>query len=283
MFSRRSGGGARNRTQPSYYSPFPFHFIRVSSYISSLVVAAVMFYFMYHLWHDHFRIPWTFLFLMVVSLLTLISLTLTTILHSCHVLSPRLNLVINIPLLLLWALSFSLLTWNMSGTLTHICNVENWGNSTGIMICRIYKALFSFSTTGFVCAFAAVILDIRTWRKQTRQGSYAVMAGSKVIDDKHASVGVEPLRGAGMGMDRGVTPDPHDQHMQMEPMNRGGQRDGSPYGHGYQESYDGRPVGDYANGNVAWKSQGQIKVQEFGYAAPTEQTRYDGPGSYGDR
>lgn len=61
MFSKRFGGGAKTRTQPSHYSPLPFHLIRLLSFLASLVVSAIMFYFMYHLRHDHFKIPWTFL------------------------------------------------------------------------------------------------------------------------------------------------------------------------------------------------------------------------------
>ena len=70
------------------------------------------------------------------------------IMHCCTGLNPRLNLVINGSLSIIWAVSFALLTWNMSGTLAGQCNTENWGEETGIMICRIYKALFAFSLFG---------------------------------------------------------------------------------------------------------------------------------------
>lgn len=57
-------------------------------------------------------------------------------------------MTLDIGLSLLWALSWSLLTWNMSGTLTHTCNTENWNDTSGVMICRIYKALFTFALVG---------------------------------------------------------------------------------------------------------------------------------------
>ena len=53
--------GSKIRSQPSYYPPLPFHVIRTCSLISSLVVAAILSFFVYHLRHDKFKIPWTFL------------------------------------------------------------------------------------------------------------------------------------------------------------------------------------------------------------------------------
>lgn len=51
----------RSATRPSAYPPVPFHSIRAFSLISSLIVAAIMFFFMYHLRNDGFKLPWTFL------------------------------------------------------------------------------------------------------------------------------------------------------------------------------------------------------------------------------
>ena len=55
------------RSQPSPYPILPFHALRACSLVCSLVVAAVLSYFVYHLKQDNFKIPWTFL---VVSLLS---------------------------------------------------------------------------------------------------------------------------------------------------------------------------------------------------------------------
>src|SRR5947209_9609428 len=86
----------------------------------------------------------TFSQLLAVSLFTLITLSITFLFHVCSRLSPRINLFINIPLLILWVVGMGLLGWNMAGTLLHACSITNWGNDTGIMICNIYKALFAF-------------------------------------------------------------------------------------------------------------------------------------------
>jgi hypothetical protein len=37
----------------------------------------------------------------------------------------------------------------MSGTLANLCDVEHWNEEVGIMVCRIYKALFAFSLLGW--------------------------------------------------------------------------------------------------------------------------------------
>jgi hypothetical protein len=58
------------------------------------------------------------------------------------------SIYINTFLTLLWMLGFALLCWNLWGTLTHQCSIENWEHDTGVMVCMIYKALTVFSATG---------------------------------------------------------------------------------------------------------------------------------------
>jgi len=36
----------------------------------------------------------------------------------------------------------------MSGTLANVCDVAHWHEETGIMVCRIYKTLFTFTLVG---------------------------------------------------------------------------------------------------------------------------------------
>jgi len=155
------------KKQPSHYPVLPFHLIRLAQLLSSMVVSGIMFYFIYHLTHGSYKVPWTFLLvnsllpsvrfpsanifrtqLLGVSLLTLITLTLTILFYCCRVLNPVFNMILNLGLSVLWALSWSLLTWNMSGTLTHTCNTENWGDASGTMVCRLYKALFTCALVG---------------------------------------------------------------------------------------------------------------------------------------
>ena len=85
---------------------------------------------------------------MAASLASVAALLFTIVMHCCIGLNPRLNIAVNAFLLVLWALSWSLLTWYMSGTLANVCDVEHWREDVGIMVCRIYKALFTFALMG---------------------------------------------------------------------------------------------------------------------------------------
>lgn len=113
-------------------------------------------------------------------------------------LSPLVNLVGNTVLLLLWGPAFGYLWFYTSATLTHVCNKKNWDGVVGIMVCRIYKALFAFSMFGTyvftckssclvdpadysnrLCTLLAFILDVYVWRKSIARGKYAQMRDSE--------------------------------------------------------------------------------------------------------
>ncbi|KAK5154642.1 hypothetical protein BJ546DRAFT_842485 [Cryomyces antarcticus] len=176
---------ARVKSAPSHYPRVPFHILRAAQLLSSLVVGAIMLYFIWHLTHDHWKTPWTFLLLTAVSLLTVLALTATIILHCCCGLNPRLNIFLNSGLAVLWAVGFSLLSWWMSGTLTHVCNTANWHDETGIMVCRIYKSLFTFSLLGLISTLLALALDLYVRARQTQRGIYKLQD----IDVKPATRG----------------------------------------------------------------------------------------------
>ena len=93
--------------------------------------------------------------LTTVSFLTVVFLTATIIFHFLTGLSPRLNLALNTILLILWTIGFGLLSYWMSATLNHKCDVLSWHDDTGIMVCRIYKTLFTFSLLGWISTLAA--------------------------------------------------------------------------------------------------------------------------------
>jgi hypothetical protein len=86
--------------------------------------------------------------LTAASLFSIIALAFTMVLHCFTGLHPRTNLALNGFNALLWTLSWSLLTWYMSPTLRNMCDVEHWQEDTGIMVCQIYKTLFTFTLLG---------------------------------------------------------------------------------------------------------------------------------------
>lgn len=75
----------------------------------------------------------------------------------------------------------------MSQTILTTCTTTYWGNSSGITVCRIYKAFFSFTATAAVSFIAAVTLDIIVRKRQTRLGKYDPMLSDVKLEDRAGS------------------------------------------------------------------------------------------------
>lgn len=111
-----------------------------------------------------------------------------------------LNTVLNSSLALLWAVSFALLAWWSSSTLSHVCNVDNWDSELGISVCRLYKALFSFALLGLVATLAALGLDVRVQRNATTRGRFQQLdllnnhgkTGTRVADHDDSEANPNP-------------------------------------------------------------------------------------------
>ncbi|CAE7212775.1 hypothetical protein P3342_012435 [Pyrenophora teres f. teres] len=183
----------RNRVKPTAYPSLPFHSIRTCQLLSAIVVSGILFYFLRELAHGEYHLPWTFILLMTVSILTMLSLLITILLHFYHGLNPILNVVLNAALTLLWSLGFVLLAWWCRGTLAHVCNTNNWESDTGVSVCRMYKALFSFALLGLVMTLAALALDIRVMRRARVRGVF------EPVDTRGGGAGKE---GEAMGGER---------------------------------------------------------------------------------
>ncbi|KAH7397300.1 hypothetical protein BKA66DRAFT_238779 [Pyrenochaeta sp. MPI-SDFR-AT-0127] len=163
----------RDRVKPTHYPRLPFHGIRGAQLLSSIVVASIMFYFLKELAHDHYKLPWTFILLFAVSLLTILALTTTIVLHCFYGLNPVLNTALNSSLALLWSVGFSLLSW--------------WSSA----VCRLYKTLFSFALLGLVSTLLALLLDVRVQRSATKRGRFQQLqmlggVDGKTDEDVHA-------------------------------------------------------------------------------------------------
>jgi hypothetical protein len=151
---------------------------------------------------------------MAVALLTLLSLTTTIVLHCFYGLNPALNTILNSILALLWAVGFALLSWWSVGTLTHVCDTDHWEDDLGVSVCKMYKALFSFSLMGLLATLLALVLDVHVQRQAGARGRFqqiAMVAGDakrgqesvQEDEDQHESntnpSAVNRQRGAGAG------------------------------------------------------------------------------------
>ncbi|TLD32358.1 hypothetical protein E2P81_ATG05334 [Venturia nashicola] len=180
------GFGKRGtKVAPHTYPKLPFHGLRALQTLSSLVVASIMVYFIYYLSHDHWNIPWTFIFL------TQVFTVYRGLCNDCH------RLVYDdYTSLLFWTQSplqsvrqrrsfhalgaaFGMLSWWASKTLARRCKVEDWNDETGVMVCRIYKALYAFGCCGFVSTTCALVLDIMVWKRATRLGKFTALNDDK--------------------------------------------------------------------------------------------------------
>jgi len=84
-----------------------------------------------------------------------------------------------------------MLWWWASRTLFHACDASNLGDGAGIMICRIYKALFAFGMLGFASTVMALLLDLYVFKRATRLGKYNAMQdtdGKRAFQDSGAEI-----------------------------------------------------------------------------------------------
>ncbi|KIX98347.1 uncharacterized protein Z520_05648 [Fonsecaea multimorphosa CBS 102226] len=265
------------KSRPQVYPRLSFHLIRAVAFVSASIVSGILIYFCMQLRHDGFKLPWTFIIVLASSLLSLLSLVLTSFLHTCFFLSPLFNLILNVTVFILWVVGYGLLTWNMYGTLGHSCSRANWASDDGMMICRIYKALYSFEVFGLLAQIALIVLDVRTRRAETKLGKYNQMGGPLVRGG--ADVKLDDLnngQSGASGLLGGHQETPQD--------------DGLPYGIGdYNESRLGlrdhaaADITDYSNHSQS----GRVRMDDFndstssfGYNAYAPHTGYAN-GGYG--
>ncbi|KAL8762090.1 MAG: hypothetical protein Q9184_001862 [Pyrenodesmia sp. 2 TL-2023] len=230
--------GPRITRNPSPYDPLSFHIVRLGQLISAIIVSSVVVFFVYYLVHEHYRLPWTFIFLLAASLLTVVSLLTSSALYFFRTLPPKYNLINNTALSVLWILGLSFLTWNTGWTLGHRCLIANWKTESGIMVCRLYKACTAFTVTGLLSTLLCLFLDIKTYRHTTQLGKYNQM---DVLDSKHPA----PIISSPM-------PPQYEHFSNQRAHNTGDLGEQKPY-----------------------RVQESIEVHHFGYSAPTEQTKYD--------
>lgn len=211
---------------------------------------------------------------MASSFFSVAALTVTIVLHCCVGLRPDFNIAINGFLTLVWLVSWSLLTWYMSPTLKNYCDVEHWKEDAGIMVCRIYKALFTFAFLGLyvswtllplytfnsqiltitcsISTMAALCLDFHVRRKNNKRGMYRLhdIDGKQGQQQQKSGAPRGPFTDEGHGYGSGGIADPRESEAWEAP-----RPNVSPYG--------------------------EQSRQPQGYAVPEQQFLTDDTGYYG--
>ncbi|KAJ5755760.1 hypothetical protein N7533_005303 [Penicillium manginii] len=207
--------------KPSIYPALTFNIIRAFALLSSIVVGLILAVFIYHLHADNYKLPFAFLILLITAVFSLLNVLFTTVINCSCGLSPKLSIIFNIIILLLWLLSLALLSYSMSSTILTKCTTTDWGNSTGIAVCRSYKALFSFTVIGTASYIASVALR--------RHRVYNPMESAAMLGEDPADVKLANRRSDPFAYDPDPTP----------PVMAGGNHYGDvpAYSHAYSHSY----------------------------------------------
>ncbi|GAB1195023.1 hypothetical protein APSETT444_004276 [Aspergillus pseudonomiae] len=179
----------------------------------------------------------------------------------------------------------------MSQTILTTCNATYWATSTGITVCRIYKALFAFTVLANISYIAAIALDVIVRRRQTRLGEYDPMASNAALNDYKMHDRSSSALSGGMGPYGGLD----EQHPAFRsnnhpdevysdipaPGNYSGQTMPPPvYGASSNlEQHHGGEAQDYYQPTP---TRPRVRFSTYGhdgYGHPSEQTHYD-PAAY---
>ncbi len=191
------------------------------------------------------------------TLLSILALLVTQLVYSCAFLNPLVNLFSNVLILLVWTVGLALLTWNMYGALGHSCSRSNWASDDGMMVCRTYKALYSFSVFGWLAQVALIVLDIRSRRRQTALGGYIKM------------------------MDSG----PGERDVKLDNLDDRNSTTSSLHSHSHSHSQDNVPYGvpDYASTRPTYRPAPTHSASDYSGNATHGQVRMDHFGTNYDR
>lgn len=210
--------------------------------------------------------------LLVSALLSILNVFFTALINCTCGLSTKLSIILNTLLLLLWLLSLALMSYSMAHTILATCGSQYWANTTGIAVCRGYKALFAFTVTGTASHVAALWLDVIVRRRQTRLGAYDPMGstpggfGDDPMDVKLADRRSESVSTAAY---EAVPPPP--------PM--AGSHSAAPYAQTLEYGHAGEAA-QYYDAAPARSRRGAPRVRysshdQDGYRYPAGQTGYD--------
>lgn len=167
MAPKRSNKPPRRSLYPCVTS----YLIQVLQVLSACTVSGVMFFFISHLHGKSYTMPWMFFMvsrhlslqevphpfpdsililckLQASALLTLIAILGLSIWGCLRGPIPFIGSIIHGVLFVSWGIGFGLLAHAMSTTITRPCTTVYWGNSQGLQICTLYKALFAGAAMG---------------------------------------------------------------------------------------------------------------------------------------
>ncbi|KAK5451634.1 hypothetical protein LTS15_007894 [Exophiala xenobiotica] len=168
----------RDRQGASLY-PYPATpILGVANFVSGAIVAGILAYFVHYLRMDDMSAPTELVFVLVVACISLLDQIAAIFRHKVFLVSARFNLFVHLVVLSLWCAAFGVLSWRLGGmVLSHSCTLKIWQTSMGVMVCRLYKAMYSFSAISLALAAGSAVLDYVVLQEDAGAGTYHPLEG----------------------------------------------------------------------------------------------------------
>ncbi|KAL6247321.1 hypothetical protein RBB50_005667 [Rhinocladiella similis] len=168
----------KDRQRASLY-PYPVTpILGAANVVSGAIVLGILAYFVHYLRMDNMSAPTELIFVLVVACIALLDQIVAIFRHRVFQVSARLNLFVHLVILSLWCAAFGVLSWRLNKmVLSHTCSIKVWETSMGVMVCRLYKAMYSFSAISLALAVGSVILDYTVMKEDAVAGIYQPLEG----------------------------------------------------------------------------------------------------------
>lgn len=85
--------------------------------------------------------------------------------------------------------------------LTHTCNLSLWQTDMGLMVCRMYKAVYAFSAVCVATSLASAALDFKVLREGSA-GVYRPLADQSPYVGMYKTPEMGPEKSPMLGVDK---------------------------------------------------------------------------------
>ncbi|KAF2661410.1 hypothetical protein K491DRAFT_674060 [Lophiostoma macrostomum CBS 122681] len=163
------------RARPTYQPSIVVQLASGLSFISALVTAGILSYFVDALRRDAMPVPWPIVLIMSASCVNITSLIAASLIRCCFPASPLLQLFFHAPVSILWICTIAFLGDELGNHLTQSCpSVNTFGHNMAI-VCQLFKALFSFAVISTASSIFLSTADIAAWKRMKKAGKYTAM------------------------------------------------------------------------------------------------------------
>lgn len=260
------------RAQPVNRSGWTGQIAGIVSLLSSIIIAGILGFFVDALRREYMPVPWPILLVMSTSCLNVTALVAVAFIRCCFPSSSLLLLIFHIPIAALWIVTLALLGDELGDHLITSCPSSNTFGHDLSLVCRLFKALFSFTIFSTTCSIYLVVSDVLSWKRMKKNGKYTAMGkNTGVMGTAPPVMAGRKKKGMFAGIfkkkDRGIVED--ERSIMMQPMNSGAiekEKDMLNPGHAQASSPAASPE---------WGPRERVRVDEHPDRFGGQETRYD--------